>query len=105
MSRPALYLTLHLNLRIRASSLLPTLVILIILTSLSACGLAFDQPAELVRTLTGHSSWVNSVAWSRDGKMIAAGSDDTTVIVWDADTGHTIVTLAPIPRFGISGVA
>lgn len=36
-------------------------------------------------TLAGHRRIVNSVDWSHDGKMIVSGSDDQTVIVWDAE--------------------
>ena len=41
-------------------------------------------------TLTGHSAAVNSVAYSPDGKQIVSGSDDSTVKVWDAQTGEEV---------------
>jgi hypothetical protein len=31
---------------------------------------------------SAHSSWVNSVAFSSDGKTIVSGSDDKTIKVW-----------------------
>ena len=36
---------------------------------------------SVVLTLTGHTEWVNSVAWSPDGSKIASGSGDKTVKV------------------------
>ena len=39
----------------------------------------------LIQTLEGHTDFVNSVAFSSDGSMMASGSDDDTVILW----GHT----------------
>ncbi|KAL7803583.1 hypothetical protein V8C44DRAFT_273994 [Trichoderma aethiopicum] len=38
-------------------------------------------------TLKGHRDWVRAVVFSADGKLIVSGSDDSTVRVWDAETG------------------
>ncbi|MEH2276031.1 MAG: hypothetical protein V7K40_14895 [Nostoc sp.] len=46
-----------------------------------------------IHTLQGHSSSVNSVAFSLDDKMLASGSDDKTIKLWDVKTGAQICTL------------
>ena len=43
-----------------------------------------------VHTLTGHSGWVMSVAFSRDGTRIVSGSSDTFVKIWDVATGALV---------------
>ncbi|MEO0837242.1 MAG: hypothetical protein AAFY16_15050, partial [Cyanobacteria bacterium J06642_3] len=47
-------------------------------------------------TLRGHSDWfggVYSIAFSRDSKLIASGSKDKTIKIWQVDTGNEIATL------------
>jgi WD40 repeat protein len=52
-------------------------------------GLVHEQEC----TLTGHSNWVTSVAYSPDGKHIVSGSLDNTVKVWDSQTGKEVRVL------------
>jgi WD40 repeat protein len=40
-----------------------------------------------MRTLTGHTGWVQSVAFSRDGTRVVSGSRDNLVKIWNVETG------------------
>ena len=42
----------------------------------------------------GHSDWVQSAAFSPDGKFIISASDDHTLKLWETSTGKIIHTLA-----------
>ncbi|TAG95056.1 MAG: WD40 repeat domain-containing protein [Oscillatoriales cyanobacterium] len=49
---------------------------------------------QCVQTLPGHSSFVNSLAISPDGKTLASGSWDKTIKIWNLETGAFIGTLS-----------
>jgi WD40 repeat protein len=55
-------------------------------------GLSQGQP---VRTLTGHTDAVTSVAFSPDGRLLASGSgyDDKTIKLWEVASGSLVRTL------------
>jgi small GTP-binding protein len=48
---------------------------------------------KLLRTLEGHQGAVNSVAFDPQGGMLASGSDDKTVKLWEAQSGKLLRTL------------
>lgn len=50
--------------------------------------------SRVVRTLIGHTDWVQDVAFSPGGKRLASGSIDRTVKLWDLATGKEILTLS-----------
>jgi hypothetical protein len=43
---------------------------------------------------SGHTSAVLCVAWSPDGTLLAAGSTDSTVIIWDTTSGLPLTTFS-----------
>lgn len=53
-----------------------------------------ESPAFL-----GHESYVNSVAFSPDGKFVASGSYDTSIKIWEASTGECVETRATLPEW------
>lgn len=48
---------------------------------------------EPLYVLQGHTGDVNGIAFSPDGTMLASGSSDDTVILWDMETGERLRTL------------
>jgi WD40 repeat protein len=45
-----------------------------------------------VAVLSGHTNWVRSLAFSSDGASLVSGSDDTTLKLWDVQTGGVVRT-------------
>ena len=50
------------------------------------------QGGQIIMTLTGHTKSVNSVAYSPNGLILASGSDDGTVRIWDTRSGEEIMS-------------
>ena len=48
---------------------------------------------KLNLTLKGHTDKVNALAFTRDGKMLASGSDDGTIQLWDISIGAPTLSL------------
>ncbi|GEM_PF-2594485 len=49
---------------------------------------------SLYKSLSGHSSWVNSLAFSPDGTKLASGCSDKTLKIWDVSGGYAIKTFS-----------
>jgi len=77
--------------------------ILFIVLALGMCHAARGQRPELV-IQTGHADRVSTVAFSPDGRMLASGSDDNTIKLWDVATGQELRTLTGHAR-QVSSVA
>jgi hypothetical protein len=54
----------------------------------------FSATIRLITTLSGHTSLVNSVAFSPDGRLLASGSADKTIKLWEVATGSLVRTLS-----------
>lgn len=61
-------------------------------TSASPVPTAKRQPSLILSTYNGHTEQVLATTWSPDSKLIASGSRDKTVQVWDALSGSHATT-------------
>jgi len=65
------------------------------------CGMTDDmvQRLGLDKELEGHGGCVNCIQWNPGGRLLASGSDDKTVIVWDGLVGK-MLTKVETPHEG-----
>ncbi len=54
--------------------------------------LSTSEPEPVPLVYNKHAAWVATVRWSPDGRFIASGSWDTTVQIWEGDSGDTTMT-------------
>ena len=48
----------------------------------------YNPHPALLKTIEGHTEWVNSVCVTPDGRTAVSGSNDKTLRVWDLETGE-----------------
>jgi WD40 repeat protein len=65
----------------------------VVAPGLSPASAVLKGGATLLKTLLGHKDCIYSVAWSPDGKLLASGSYDRMVKLWDAATGQEVKNL------------
>lgn len=75
----------------------------------------FAQERVEISVQSGHTNWVESVAFSPDGKYALSGSSDNTLKLWDVTTGRELKTFeghtssvrsvaySPDGRYALSG--
>ncbi len=53
-----------------------------------------------LRTFTGHTSAIESIDFSPDGRLLASASDDGSTFLWDTKTGEHLLTLISLDDGG-----
>ena len=75
----------------KSPMIMPVLAVLAIVCAWQGSARAQDRP-EIFPQI-GHSYWVSAVAFSPDGHLLATGSLDNTIKIWDVASGREIRTL------------
>jgi len=71
------------------------LIAVCILPTLASCSRNLQTTTvPLLRDLQGHTAGILSVSYNPDGSQLASGSRDSTVKIWDVETGTQLLSLA-----------
>ena len=79
--------------RFKLLSLMLTAVLCFSLPTFGEKQFNFEQEARLRATLRGHTDFVSSIAFSPNGQILASGSWDNTIILWDVATAESVKIL------------
>jgi len=52
-----------------------------------------------------HTGWINSLAFSPDGAILASGTDGTTISLWDVDNHHPLCDPLRVHNTGVISIA
>jgi WD40 repeat protein len=69
-------------------------VVFAALTMPVGVALAQDGAKPELVTNIGHSDWINSVAFSSDGRMALSGGGNGTLKLWDVSSGRLLRTFS-----------
>jgi len=53
-----------------------------------------DGDGRIVRTLTGHTAYISKMAFRADGRLLVSGSHDSTLRMWNLQTGDHVALLS-----------
>ena len=87
--------------KMRSSHVLPIMFLVFFFIFSIHCSASFTQyltyQFEVTKELTDHKNSVRSVVFNPDGDLIATGSEDTTVKLWNGDSGKRVKALMRHP--------
>ena len=55
-------------------------------------------PVPAPEALSSHTGAVEAIGFSPDGRTLATGSDDNTIMLWDLDVEHSVQRICAITR-------
>jgi WD40 repeat protein/predicted Ser/Thr protein kinase len=63
------------------------------------------RTGTLLHTIAAHKLWINALALTPDGNILASGSSDRSIRLWDFERGSRILTIAPAHSGAVQALA